>query len=126
DGAHGPAGGRGRQGEGGETTGMRAGMRESVRTRFRYWFDGTMDRGTPALISWLALASLVLIGLASTLVVLFTDTDAEDNGGWPGVAWMSLLRTLDPGTMGGDTGSPVFLVLMLAVTLGGIFIVSAL
>ncbi|MFH8729020.1 CASTOR/POLLUX-related putative ion channel [Streptomyces termitum] len=101
-------------------------MRESVRTRFRYWFDGTMDRGTPALISWLALASLVLIGLASTLVVLFTDTDAEDNGGWPGVAWMSLLRTLDPGTMGGDTGSPVFLVLMLAVTLGGIFIVSAL
>ncbi|MFE4588122.1 CASTOR/POLLUX-related putative ion channel [Streptomyces laurentii] len=100
--------------------------RGKLRTRFRYWFDGTMDRGTPALISWLALASLVLITLASTLVVLFTDTDAEDNGGWYGVAWMSLLRTLDPGTMGGDTGGPLFLGLMLAVTIGGIFIVSAL
>ncbi|MDF6017061.1 potassium transporter TrkA [Streptomyces sp. JH34] len=97
-----------------------------MRTRFRYWFDGTMDRGTPALISWLALSSVVLIVLASTLVVLFTDTDAEGNGGWLGVAWMSLLRTLDPGTMGGDTGGPMFLGLMLAVTLGGIFIVSAL
>lgn len=101
-------------------------VRERLRARFRYWFDGTMDRGTPALISWLALASLLLIGVASTLVVLFTDTDAEDNGGWAGVAWMSLLRTLDPGTMGGDTGGPVFLGLMLAVTIGGIFIVSAL
>ncbi|MEU8763391.1 potassium transporter TrkA [Streptomyces sp. NPDC048659] len=101
-------------------------MRERLRARFRYWFDGTMDRGTPALISWLALASLLLIGVASTLVVLFTDTDAENNGGWAGVAWMSLLRTLDPGTMGGDTGGPVFLGLMLAVTIGGIFIVSAL
>ncbi|MFE1381461.1 potassium transporter TrkA [Streptomyces sp. NPDC058740] len=100
--------------------------RGRLRTRFRYWFDGTMDRGTPALISWLALASVLLIALASTLVVLFTDTDAEDNGGWFGVAWMSLLRTLDAGTMGGDTGSPVFLGLMLAVTVGGIFLVSAL
>ncbi|MFB6717641.1 potassium transporter TrkA [Streptomyces sp. NPDC056237] len=101
-------------------------MRDRLRTRFRYWFDGTMDRGTPALISWLALSSVALIALASTLVVLFTDTDAEANGGWLGVAWMSLLRTLDAGTMGGDTGGPVFLGLMLAVTLGGIFIVSAL
>ncbi|MEU0133911.1 potassium transporter TrkA [Streptomyces sp. NPDC006296] len=101
-------------------------MGKRLRTRFRYWFDGTMDRGTPALIGWLGLSSAVLIVLASTLVVLFTDTDAESNGGWLGVAWMSLLRTLDPGTMGGDTGGPVFLGLMLAVTLGGIFIVSAL
>ncbi|NML55512.1 potassium transporter TrkA [Streptomyces sp. R302] len=85
-----------------------------------------MDRGTSALIMWLALASVLLIALASTLVVLFTNTDSEDNGGWLGVAWMSLLRTLDPGTMGGDTGGPVFLGLMLTVTIGGIFVVSAL
>ncbi|MBD0711840.1 potassium transporter TrkA [Streptomyces sp. CBMA291] len=85
-----------------------------------------MDRGTPALISWLALASILLIVAVSTLVSLLTDSDAEENGGWSGVAWMSLLRTLDPGTMGGDTGGPVFLALMLTVTIGGIFIVSAL
>ncbi|WP_301125354.1 CASTOR/POLLUX-related putative ion channel [Streptomyces cacaoi] len=97
-----------------------------LRERLRYWFDGTMDRGTPALIGWLGLASLALIGLVATLVVLLDGDDTAANGGWLGVAWMSLLRTLDPGTMGGDTGRPVFLVLMLAVTLGGIFIVSAL
>ena len=36
------------------------------------------------------------------------------------------MRTLDPGTMGGDTGRWAFLLAMLAVTLGGIFIVSTL
>lgn len=37
---------------------------------------------------------------------------------------MSLLRALDPGTMGADTGGQVFLALMLTVTVGGILIVS--
>ncbi|WP_189220612.1 CASTOR/POLLUX-related putative ion channel [Streptomyces ruber] len=85
-----------------------------------------MDRGTPALISWLALASVALITVITTLAMAFTTSDTERHGGWLGVAWMSLLRTLDPGTMGGDTGGPVFLLLMLMVTVGGIFIVSAL
>ena len=40
--------------------------------------------------------------------------------------WMGLLRTLDSGTMGGDQGSWPFLFAMLAVTIGGIFVVSAL
>ncbi|PJF24042.1 MAG: hypothetical protein CUN53_19835, partial [Phototrophicales bacterium] len=43
---------------------------------------------------------------------------------WEAV-WESLMRTLDPGTMGQDTGSG-FRAVMLLVTLGGIFIVSAL
>ncbi|XVQ82976.1 CASTOR/POLLUX-related putative ion channel [Microbispora siamensis] len=97
-----------------------------LRDRLRYWFDGTMDRGTPALIGWLALASVALVALVTALVVVLTNEDTEASGGWLGVAWMSLLRTLDPGTMGGDEGSPVFLALMLTVTIGGIFIVSAL
>ncbi|MEV4567613.1 hypothetical protein AB0K12_27920 [Nonomuraea sp. NPDC049419] len=50
--------------------------------------------------------------------------EADENGGWAGV--VSLLRTLDPGTMGGDQGSAVFLALMPLVTIGGIFLVSAL
>jgi hypothetical protein len=37
-----------------------------------------------------------------------------------------LLRTLAPGTMGGDQGGIFFLFSMLAVTLGGIFVVSLL
>jgi voltage-gated potassium channel Kch len=96
------------------------------RNRARYWFDNTMSKGTPALIGWLALASAVLILAVASLVTLLAPRDARENGSWPGVFWRSLLRTLDPGTMGDDTGTAPFLALMLTATVGGIFIVSAL
>ncbi|MFC6887383.1 MULTISPECIES: CASTOR/POLLUX-related putative ion channel [Actinomadura] len=96
------------------------------RDRLRYWFDNTMSRGTPALIGWLGLASGVLIVVVASLAVLLAPGDADRNGHWAGVVWRSLLRTLDPGTMGGDEGSGPFLALMLAATVGGIFIVSSL
>ncbi|RAY16028.1 potassium transporter TrkA [Actinomadura craniellae] len=92
----------------------------------RYWFDNTMSRGTSALIGWLGLASGVLILAVASLAMVIAPRDAGDNGHWPGVLWRSLLRTLDPGTMGDDEGSAPFLALMLAATVGGIFIVSAL
>ncbi|MBC6466830.1 potassium transporter TrkA [Actinomadura alba] len=85
-----------------------------------------MSKGTPALIGWLALASAVLILVVASLVTVLAPGDADENGNWPGVFWRSLLRTLDPGTMGGDTGTAPFLALMLMATVGGIFIVSAL
>lgn len=101
-------------------------MRLGVRRRVRVWFDGTMDRGTPALIGWLGLASLALVSLVTGLSALLAADDTQANGGWAGVLWRSVLRTMDPGTMGGDNGRPLYLALMLVVTLGGIFIVSAL
>jgi voltage-gated potassium channel Kch len=101
--------------------------RQRTRARLRAWFDATMDRGTPALVAWLGLGSLLLVALVTLAVDVLDPRDtAADNRGVLGVAWMALLRTLDPGTMGGDTGGPVFLGLMLTVTIGGIFIVSAL
>jgi ion channel POLLUX/CASTOR len=95
-----------------------------VRERLRYWFDRSMSRGAPALIGWLALASLTLIGTVGGLAVLLAPDDVNHDP--LHALWLSLLRTLDTGTMGGDQGSPVFLGLMLVVTLGGLFIVSAL
>jgi ion channel POLLUX/CASTOR len=91
------------------------------RERLRYWFDNTMAKGTPALIGWLAVASGLLVAVVTLAAWPFSDGMSPLR-----VAWMSLLRTLDPGTMGGDDGNWVFVLLMLAVTLGGIFIVSAL
>jgi voltage-gated potassium channel Kch len=85
-----------------------------------------MSRGTPALIGWLGLASGGLVLTVATLALVIAPEDSEDNGSWPGVVWRSLLRTLDPGTMGDDDGSGPYLALMLAVTLGGILIVSSL
>jgi len=97
----------------------RAGLRE----RARYRFDRFMERGTIALISGLFVLSLaIIVGVAAILVVVRGD-DGRD---LPQLLWMSLLRTLDPGTMGGDQGSPGFVLGMLAVTLGGIFVISAL
>ena len=95
------------------------------RRRARYWCDSTMSRGTPALIGWLGLASALLVVVVSALVLLLTPSDVGGHGGWAGVLWMSLLRTLDPGTMGGDEGSYLFLALRLLVTVGGVFTVSS-
>ena len=97
----------------------------SFSQRMRYAFDNTMSRGTPALIAWLGVISVALILLVTLLVELFRDRLDPEGDFWV-TFWRNLLRTLDPGTMGGDTGSVPFLMLMLAVTLGGIFIVSTL
>uniref|UniRef100_UPI000A80D266 CASTOR/POLLUX-related putative ion channel n=1 Tax=Nonomuraea pusilla TaxID=46177 RepID=UPI000A80D266 len=92
-----------------------------TRERLRYWFDNTMSKGTPALIGWLAVVSALLIAVVTLVAWPFADGLSPMR-----VAWMSLLRTLDPGTMGGDDGDSFFVLMMLVVTLGGIFIVSAL
>ncbi|MFB4307570.1 potassium transporter TrkA [Actinomadura sp. GTD37] len=96
------------------------------RERVRYWFDRTMSKGTPALIGWLGLASAALVLVVASAAVVLAPRDSEENGHWTGMIWRSLLRTLDPGTMGDDTGTGPFLALMLVSTVGGIFIVSAL
>jgi voltage-gated potassium channel Kch len=85
-----------------------------------------MSKGTPALIGWLGMASGTLVLIVASLSLLVAPRDAEDKGHWAGVVWRSLLRTLDPGTMGADKGTAPFLALMLTATVGGIFIVSAL
>lgn len=96
------------------------------RERVRYWFDRTMSKGTPALIGWLGLASVALVLVVASAAVVLAPRDSEENGHWTGMVWRSLLRTLDPGTMGDDTGTGPFLALMLVSTIGGIFIVSSL
>ncbi len=83
-----------------------------------------MARGPIALIGWLFVASIALIAIISSLVVAWgIDPDGR---GFLDVAWAGLMRTLDAGTMGGDDGSWPFLFAMLAVTMGGIFVVSTL
>ena len=97
-----------------------------LRDRARYAFDNLMAKGTPALVGLLGLASVGLVLVIASLAWLLAPADTRDNGNWLGVLWRALLRTMDPGTMGGDEGSTVYLLLMFLVTLGGIFLVSAL
>lgn len=101
----------------------------SFMDRLRYAFDNTMSKGTGALIAWLGIISLLFI-LGMAALAYFTGITVQDDKpeglDFFDLAWRSLLRTLDPGTMGGDSGRPEFLGAMLIVTLGGIFLVSTL
>ena len=97
--------------------------------RFRYWFDNWMARGPIALIALLGLATIALVLVVFGLVMLFTlfgyypNDDATTNP--LDVLWGNLMRTLDPGTMGGDTGW-AFRIFMLLITVGGLIIVASL
>lgn len=98
----------------------------TFKQKLRYSFDNTMSRGTIALIGWLGVLSLAVIAIAAlVLVVLHIAPEGEDQPNFIEGVWMSLMRTLDSGTMGGDAGWG-FRIVMLLVTLGGIFIVSTL
>ncbi len=92
--------------------------------RLRYAFDNAMAAGPLALIALLGAASVIVILTAGVLISVFRITQL---GGEPltvaEATWLSLTRTLDSGTFGGDTGW-LFRLIMLLVTLGGVFIVS--
>lgn len=99
--------------------------------RFRYWFDNWMSRGTIALMALLGLATVLLVAVVGgiTVIVLAIIPDRynqfdEDFTPWD-VFWGGLMRTLDPGTMGGDQGW-LFRLLMLVITIGGLIIVASL
>lgn len=97
--------------------------------RFRYWFDNWMSKGTIALIGLLGIATVVLVLVVfaivqvATLFGIYPNDDPTTNP--LDTLWGNLMRTLDPGTMGGDTGW-LFRLLMLTITVGGLIIVAAL
>ncbi|CAN5306734.1 lipoprotein [soil metagenome] len=97
--------------------------------RFRYWFDNWMSKGTIALIGLLGIATVVLVLVVFAIVqvaTLFGVYPNDDPETKPlDTLWGNLMRTLDPGTMGGDTGW-LFRLMMLTITVGGLIIVAAL
>ena len=98
----------------------------SLAEQLRYRFDNFMARGTVALVSGLALVSLAFIVLMSVFVSISgIAPEGGDRLNLPEAVWDVLMRTLDSGTVGGDTGWG-FRLLMLFVTFGGIFVVSTL
>jgi ion channel POLLUX/CASTOR len=102
--------------------------RPGFRERASYRFDRFMERGTVALVLGLAVVSLaIILGLTLVMTLLGANVDAEGNSiNFLQLGWMSLMRTLDAGTMGGDDGPWQFLLGMLAVTIGGVFVISTL
>ncbi|HNO30996.1 MAG TPA: NAD-binding protein, partial [Anaerolineales bacterium] len=96
----------------------------TFKQRLQYWFDNYMSKGTPALLAGLFVLAALIIFVVAILVKM--TNSAPNDESLLMIAWMGLLRTLDSGTMGGDTGNPFFLSMMLVVTFAGVFVVSAL
>jgi voltage-gated potassium channel Kch len=99
--------------------------------RLRYAFDKSLSRGTISLVGWLGLVSLSIV-LAATAVLLLVGIAPEAPEGQEQqtfslaeALWQSLMRSIDPGTLAGDTGWG-YRILMFVVTIGGIFVVSLL
>lgn len=81
------------------------------------------------MIGWLFLISVLLIVVVSLFVQATQQVPAGANEkplGFGGLLWWNLMRALDSGAIGGDSGTPLFLGTMFVMTLGGIFVVSML
>lgn len=104
-------------------------MAFTARQRFRYRFDNLMARGTGAQIAMLGVATVVLILVTAAVLVasgLASQPDGEQARGFGQLMWDGLMHTLDAGTVAGDGGVWAYRALMLATTVGGIFVLSAL
>ena len=69
----------------------------TFKQKFGYAFDKTMSKGTPALIMWLAMLSVLLVLIIATIgVIVGVAPEGEDKLNFMEAAWKSLMRTLDP------------------------------
>lgn len=88
-----------------------------------------MARGVGAQILLLALITTILVLVAAFAIIAFdipTNGEKAEADSFGMVVWKALMRALDPGTLAGDAPPWTFLFIMLFVTIGGIFVLSAL
>lgn len=100
----------------------------SLRARLRYSFENTLSKGPIAIIAWLAVVSFMVVAIAGLVIAVFgvpPERGSTEKLNFLEAAWQSLMRTMDSGNMAGDTGM-TFRIIMLLVTIGGIFIISTL
>ena len=95
----------------------------SWKDKLQYWFDNLMSKGSLSLIGLLAVITAIVIAIAGVIVALLPD--AEGAGVLSSI-WFSLMHAIDAGTIAGDSGSFLFMLIMAIVTLCGLFITSML
>src|SRR3712207_8846805 len=95
--------------------------------RIRYALDNALARGVSTVAAWLGLLSLAIVvvaGIVLQIAGITIDPETGRRAGFVEGVWLSLQRTLDAGTGGGDEGW-AFRAVSLTVTLGGLFVVTA-
>ena len=85
-----------------------------------------MARGTPALVGYLGLATAILIALGAIAVLIGGFVPPNGRHSLIGSVFTTLTHAIDPGTLANDTARGPFLAAMLVVTIGGLFVFSAL
>jgi len=95
--------------------------------RLRYRFDNFMSRGVVALVAALFVVTLCMVVTAALILFLarLRPDDSTQPYGMGEAMWQVLMRSIDAGTIAGDSAWSFRLIGFL-VTLGGIFITSAL
>jgi voltage-gated potassium channel Kch len=96
--------------------------------KFRYRFDNVMARGPIAVIGLLGLVTLLFILLVAAILEIFQIVPGGETAKqfpFGEAVWQNLLRTLDTGTMAGDTG-PGYRAASLIITIAGIFVAASL
>ncbi len=100
-----------------------------LKQRLRYRFDNLMSRGVGSQILLLAVVSTVLVLITAVAVValdVVPDDDQGNDDSFGRLVWKSLMHMLDAGNLGGDPPGWTYLFVMLFVTIGGLFVLSAL
>ncbi len=93
--------------------------------RFAYRMDAILSGGPGPIMGLLFLIVLAVVLFAAFLLAVFAIPVDGSTVGFLEAFWLSLMRSFDAGTMGGDQGWP-FRLVGLIVTLGGILILSSL
>lgn len=97
----------------------------SVRDWVRYRADNALSKGIGIVLLWVGLLLLLAIALVS-FVIWLTDSGPNDQGtNFAEALWISLTRSLDPGTFGADEGFR-FRLATLFVTLIGLLVLATL
>src|SRR5262249_21095287 len=100
-------------------------LKRAIRRR-RYEVDLSSAPGPVSLVRWPGLAPLVVVVIAGVFIhVSKVAPDGSQGLTVFEAMWEAAMRTIDAGNVGGDTGWD-FRLVMLVVTIWGIFVVSSL
>lgn len=95
------------------------------RQRLRYRFDNSLSRGIWGVLAWLGILALAFFLVIAVFILITGIGPGGEPTTFPEALWYALTRSLDPGTFSGDEGLG-FRLIMLVVTLTGIFLAAAI
>lgn len=98
----------------------------SFKEKIQYKFENIISSGPLAMIGFLAILSGIIVVVAGVVISLFGIPNSEgEQMSLLESVWQSFMRAVDAGALGADNGWALRLI-MLIVTIGGLFILAAL